>query len=423
MRLSRTISSEKLIILVSSFFFPLLSIPFVFFQIINRKQKIYFSILTIIFGLIAYTTAPTGDLYRHYIFYENLSYYSLKDGISIIFSELDFVIPILILVSAKLALGIQWLSFTVVVVMFSIIFKYFHQISNKNDKIHNSKVLYSLFLIAIIFSQNFMVYSLKLRAPLAQAFILLFFSKLLIENRTKWGIFIFAIITHFSSIIILPILLLTRKVSLNSLRIIFLFSILLIPFSKKIIELIYFFLKPILKLYPVLFKQVSPYVEGYWAFNYFADFSTNALIQYYISIVPYFLLLIYFVFFNFLNQSRKIIYSYFIFLNIVFSFANVFNRFYIVAIVIGLFIMMMEYGKSKKVLDQKIFILSLSFFLFTYGFINILAQRRPLKIAYTKNMLYTNSLSILFNTYSKDWILNKIDEDGYIIGDNNKAKK
>ena len=423
MKFTNTISTEKIVTAIISFFLPLLSIPIVFFQIVNRKQKIYFTILTLILGLVAYSSAPTGDLYRHYIFYYNLSFLSFKDAISFIFSGLDFIVPITMFISTKLSLGIQWISFTVVVVMFHIIFKYFQQISISNNKVYNTKTVYFLILFSLVFSQNFLVYSLKLRAPLAQALILLFFSKLLVEHKTKWGILILATLTHFSSIITLPIYFLSRKISLNKLRNAFLYSIIFIPISKIFIEIVYNLSKPLLIHFPDLYRQINPYIEGYWAFDYFEDFSIKVLAQYYISIIPYFIILLYFVIYKYKSKERKIIYSYLIFINLIFSFTNVFTRFYTVAIVIGIYVIMMEYGRLKVIIGQKILILSLSFFIFIYGSINVLAQRRPLKIAYTKEMLYTNVISMLFKNYPMEWVNAKIDDDGYIIGDRNNRKE
>lgn len=408
--------------IVATFFLPLYSLPLVFFQIVKRKQKVYFTILAFIFGLIGYTSAPTGDLYRHYLEYFNFSTRPMAEITEYIVSGLDFVVQILILISAELSIGIQWISFLAVFVTYYIIFTYFIKITLKNDKLNSTNVVYLLFLLTLIFSQNFLIHSLKLRAPLGQALLLVFFSKLLIENRTDWKYFIFAVITHFSSLITLPIALAAKYMSYSKLRNLFIFSVFLIPFSKKIVLLFYDLIDPIVMMFPQLHRQVGFYVDGYWAFDYFSDLTTNALVQYYISVVPYFIVMLYFIVSRYKSSHRKVIYSYFILLNSVYSFTNIFNRFFTLAVVLGIFVIMIEYGRRPKIIGQKVVLLSMFIATFIYFGINILAQRRPLKIAFTKEMLYRNSFSIIFHTYSESWIDERVDKEGFIIGDSNKAK-
>lgn len=420
--MNNKMSPKKIVTIILAFLLPLLSLPFILYQSIRTKQKIYFTFLASIFGLIAYTSAPTGDLYRYYLIYSKFESITFTNALYEIISGLDFVMPFLLLITSKLSISIQWISFFVVFLTFTIIFNRFQKISLSNNIIFSSRIVYALFLLALIFSQNFLIHSLKLRAPLSQALLIAFFSKILIENKTKWIYFVGAIFAHFSSIIILPIILSIKYLSYKTLRRLFLISILFIPFSKIIIINLFHMVEPMVTSYPKFHKPLSIYIDGYWAFDYFSDFSTNALIQYVVSIIPYFIVMFYFILYKNKIRGRKIIYSYFIFLNLIFSFTNIFNRFYIVSIVIGLFVIMIEYGKPKEKQFQRYILLGVFSSTLIYFNINILAQRRPLKIAHTKELFYKNSMSILFQNYSKEWIDDRIDKEGYIIGDSNKAK-
>ena len=372
-------------------------------------------------GLLASTNAPTGDLYRSYLLYDVFQEWPSSVLIPVIKHSLDFTLLFLIYFFAKLNIGMQLLVFLVVsFVSGSILYAYF-QVAKTNSKYFESRNLLLLGALVPIFLIDFFAYGLKLRAPLGQLLIFLFFYNIIFKAKTKYWILIVGVLSHFSSVLVAPIVVMNKKMTSKQAKRFLAISLVVMFFLLDGFILLYDLLQPILTYFPVLNRRISFYIVGKWGGGYLDSFSLNALIRHYWGVSLYFIVMGLYLLKT--REHNRTLLIYFGFVNLLFCFPNTFNRFYLVPIFLSFFLLIRDFGINyKKNISFVIILVTLLAVTGGGSLINIMAQRRPLSISNVSDVFYKNAFQVLNHRYDKEWVKRKVNKKGLIIGDENETR-
>ena len=404
---------ESIIVSVLFILQPFLSFPFLLFQILKRGNKIYYSLLSLLFGFFAYSMVPLGDLYRHYSYV-----YWIQDTVNSsaffydLISGFDYIIKLSLYVCFKLGITPQLISLLIVFVSFQVIFHLYSTSLKINTQLGKSWRL--IFLLLLIFTQDFLISATKLRFPLGISFLILTIGYAMFFDKIKYKIFILSFLSHFSTLTFFPILHWYKKFSLSKIRILFIITIFIAPFTKLILQTSFSFIYELYSSPNDFMMKLNSYINGYWAENFFKDYSVNKVIHHYIKVILYFSILLYFLIIRSNNKRRKIIYLTFSFINLILSFPNLFNRFFTVGLVVGIIAIMLEL--MPKVSLIKRILVSVIFLLSSLNFMaNLYAHNRWYSLSFLNDATYQSSFHILNNKYERTWIDAHIDQTGAII--------
>lgn len=404
---------ESVIVSVLFILQPFLSLPFLLFQILKRGNKIYYSLLSLLFGLFAYSMVPMGDLYRHYSYM-----YWMQDTIDSsaffydLISSFDYIIKLSLYICFKLGITPQLISLLIVFISFQIIFYLYNTSLKINTQLGKSWRL--IFLLLLIFTQDFLISATKLRFPLGLSFLILTIGYAILFNKIKYKFYILSFLSHFSALIFFPILYLYKKSSLSKTRKFFIITIIIAPFTELVIQTLFSFIYELYGSHSDIMIKLNSYINGYWAEDFFKDYSINKVIHHYIKMGLYFSILLYFLIIKNNNKRRKIIYLTLSFINLTLTFPNIFNRFFTVGLVVGIIAIMLEFiprvSLTKKILVSVIlFLSSLNFMA------NLYAHNKWYSLSFLNEATYQSSFYILNNKYERNWIDAHIDHTGAII--------
>jgi hypothetical protein len=400
-------------ILVISLFciYPLCALPFVFIEIYNKK-KYAFILLSIFMGLVAYLIAPTGDLYVHtneYFIFADLTFLEFLD---ILPFTIDFVYYFVAYIFSITGIPFEFIRFFFVLISYLLVFDIFRDLSFTNKKIKNSKKIYMIFFLICFFQVLFMVTAIGLRYGLAIYLmvygIYILFQK---ENSKGWFYILLSCFTHFSMVLILFIILLTRFLKLKKINKSSLFLSLVFIFFGTNIILFFINLFP---LNPFLKDKIILYVTGYWGNDFLQIHSFLYRISRLMAHVSVYPLLLFIFVTNLKNKLSGIVLSMSFLLFILYPVANLFYRFTQIILFIFLISFILSYNKSKL----HNFFLTIIFITSTFTFLlgSIYTHKRNFLISNEYKILYPSIPFILYSTYDQKWIDTYITTNGDIVG-------
>jgi len=386
-----------LVIIILFVISPFWAIPFVLFQLYKTRRPIYSVLISIFFGITASLLAPTGDLYRIYI-----NYFSFQDGnISTLITYLqekpDFLFYFIVYLFAKLGISIRILIF---ILIFS-----FYQLSF-NLLLKQKKYIGFFVIILFILQFDFLLHGLFLRFPMSMLIVIYAYLNKIEGKKYILILLLLASVIHFAALITIPLFYLS-KINLKKLNLYFLFSLFIMPFGSL---LLIFFISKLLELFPTmpLSEKLHSYILGYWALEYFEERTWKALLQFYFERVLYIIILLYFVFTKDRNKYRNHALLFFILINILFSFPNLFSRFSILGNFFGLYAIVKE---NKKTNISYIIKLSLAIIIPLVFTIRVVAQQKSIRAGYIPNLVYNNIISLYKKEYDMNWLDKNIDKE------------
>ena len=376
---------------------PFWTMPIVLFQLFKTRRSFYAILISVFFGLTASLLAPTGDLYRLYMDYFYFQNGDFNTYMNYIRDKPDFLFYFILYAFAKLGLSLRLLIF---ILIFS-----FYQLSF-NLLLKKEKYFGVFVIILFILQFDFLLHGLFLRFPLSMLIVIYATLNKLEGKKYVLLLLILASVIHFSALITIPLFYLS-KMNFKKLNLYFLLSLIIMPFGSFI--LIYL-VSNLLELYPdmPLSEKLNSYFLGYWSLEYFEDRTWKALLLFYFERAFYIIILLYFIFTRNLNKYRKQALVFFILINVLFSFPNLFSRFSILGIFFGLFAIIQENKKTNIAYFIKLSLALIIPIVFT---MRIVAQQKSIRAGYMPSILYKNIILIYNKEYDIYWIRKNIDED------------
>lgn len=378
------------------FLLPFWSMPLIIFQL-SKTRRVYYSILiSVFFALTASLLAPTGDLYRLYLIYFDFQDYSFEAFLSFVSVKPDFLFYALLYGFAKLGISIR-------ILIFLLIFAYFQFSFNLLFKLNRR--LNVLILLLFVMQFDFLLQGLFLRFPLAMLVVIYAFIQKIEEKKYTLILLIIASMIHFGVLVAIPIYYLSR-LSMKKLNIGLLISLLVIPFGNYIFI---FLINHLLEWFPNIpfSEKLNDYFLGYWALEYFEERTWKALFQIYIERALYFLVLGYFLITKGSSTFRKHIVPFFILINVLFSFPNLFSRYLLFATFFGILCIIIE---NNKMMNGKIIRLGLAITISLVFSTRIIAQQKNIRVGYIPNMTFNNVFTLSMKNYDLNWIQKNINE-------------
>ena len=378
------------------FFMPFWSLPLLVFQFIKTRRIFYTILISMFFALTASLLAPTGDLYRLYLTYFDFQNYDFDSFINFLSAKPDFLFYALLYVFAKIGLSIR-------IIIFLMIFSFF-QLSF-NLLLKQPRKISVLIILLFVMQFDFLLQGLFLRFPLAILLVIYAFLNKIQGKNYSLLLLIIASTIHFGALISIPIYFLSR-LSLKKLNTALLISLLIIPFGSY---LFIFLTNNLLEWFPnIPFKEkLEDYFLGYWALEYFEERTWKALFQIYIERVLYFLVLAYFLLTKGNTMHRKIAIPFLILINVLFTFPNLFNRYFVLATFFGILCIIIEH---KKTAYSQLIRLGLALTITLVFSTRIVAQQKNIRVGYIPAIIYNNVISLSLKKYDIEWINKHIDK-------------
>lgn len=391
---------NRIIIIFLFLIYPFGSLPFILYEIYNRKKYAY-NLFAILWGMVGMLYAPNGDLYRYYLDYFNYS--------NLNYEEFNY----LILLQGKIDMGLPYLQWV------------FSNLRIPNDIIVFIFVSFGTYCILSITFYLLEKYTKnKLKAFIIFIIIFLYFSFLgfyfrygfgsavfsygcyLIlyrKDNSGWWIIMLSILFHFSMAIFSVLLFLIKVSNIRLGKNIFLiFSITSFLFSSDIISEI---------LLNIGFSQniqskIIEYTEGYWASEWLKDRSIGALMMSYFNIFSK--IVVYYIIYKTYKEDsfHTLLTAIIIITTLVAPFATIkarfdwtFNLLSIMAIIPGI----LNYRIFSKY-KRKVFVSLFLIIGIVNSFSGLVFKRFILPLSDEKELLYNSALGILTHKYSYEWL-------------------
>ena len=391
--------------------YPLGSLPFIFIEIYNKK-KYAFILLSIFMGLVSFLIAPTGDLYVHTNEYLYFADFTFLDFLNILPFTIDFIYYFISYIFSVNNIPFEYIRFLFVFVSYFLVFNIFHDLSITNEKIVNSKRIYIIFFLICFFQVLFMVIAIGLRYGLAIYLMVYGIYKLYQKENSKgWIYILLSCLTHFSMVLILFIIFLSRFFKIKKInKLLLLLSPVFIIFGAEIILFI-------INLFPFnsfLKEKIILYVTGYWGNEFLQNHSFLYRISRLMEHISIFPLLLFIFVTNIKNKLSGIVLSMSILIFILYPVTNLFYRFSQVILFVFLISFILSYNKTKLHNYFLIIIFITSTFTFLFG--SIYSHKRNFIISNEYKILYASIPLILNSNYNQKWIVTHITTNGDIIG-------
>lgn len=384
--------------------YPLGALPFILIEIYNRKKYAVY-LFAFFMAFLAYLLIPTtlDDLGRHYSDYENLKGFNWTAFKQMIVLNADFVLPTFQFILSQLGLSKQFIPFISVfigyLVKLLILFNFFILLKKTEDIKIDKKTTVILILIAI-FSVSFRNFALNIRMPVSLSFLTLGVFNLFFQNKKSGWIFvILATITHYMTIIIIPLILLANVLSNTKiLRKIFLVSFL------------FFFLPPSFITESIqtvsisnteLQKRQTEYTEGYWAQEFMNNLSFKGRVSRQLGNSAIYFILFYLVVFVQKSKLRNLLYLLAIVTNFLFSMPMLFSR-YGYALGFLFFLLVLYELKDWSISPKGRLLIKIYLFFTITTWLSMVYSTRLQIIKSHPQMLYQTTYSILNNDITPD---------------------
>lgn len=402
---AKFVDKAKVQIILSLLSFPIVSLPLIFKEIYRGKYSAL-SFLAIFMGLLAYMWAPTGDLYRYYLDYLEMGALSWKDFPDIL--QFDFVHPMIMFIFSQFGIYFGFVRFTLCIISYLLVFSvYKDAVANSNWLVNNRDRIIAF--IILFFLLRFSAFLTGVRYTFALALCIYGAYFLMYADKKKgWIVLIMSACTHFSMWVVVLLVVLIQIFKLRMKRWIFLtlISVLLLSASTLLIWGI-----DQLPLSQMFKTHLENYTTGYWASGELDNSSFKHRIAQILSICGVYVSFIFFISRQRDNKHFELFSLLCILLALLWNMNSAFNRYAGIAIVFFI-IPFIRYGGlyfNRKHLKIFLFISIIVYAASIYTF------KRDLKYGKQLCILYSPLPIILTNTYSDNWILSNITEDGGFV--------
>ena len=391
--------------------FPLYSLPIIWRGILQKKLLSIFLLCTFM-GLFAYLFPPIGDIYRYkllYYQYQNLNFEELCAWELAL--KLDFVFYILIWLFAQLSLPYELLNFVFAFAAYWVAFKIFRHLTQSNENLHDCKnYAYALIIFFCCINPFLFLY----RFGVALIFFLYGFYLLYCKgNKIGWWYLLLSILTHVSYLILVFFIIASYLWSLKK-RDRFWIGLgavsLIVGLSTTGILL---WLLSFLPLPELVMVKLSEYIEGYWAGEFLED---NSFL-FYLSRIFAFIMFYPFVYhffktFDVRSKVSSFLLMLFLFICLIQESFVMYERYAKIFIVIYLIYLLKSAGVcfARKYLTQVL--LCGAIFMFS---MTCYSYWRAFFIGNECKLLVTPVPALFSNTYSEEWLVENIDEEGAMI--------
>ena len=413
--------------LILSLFFiiwPFGSLPLILYLMYHQKKYSY-HFLGILVSLFVMYYPPAGDQYRYWLDFQEAM--PLIDTINSILSsnsvkKFSLIHPILS-TFREMGSNLEHIRFTLILISYYLCTNLFFSTTENYKKTVAKKTYFFAFLV---FFASIPVYAIMtgFRWGMATVLFFLAINNFFRSNRISGGIYaLFSCLFHFA---IVPMFLLYLLFSLTQ-RIIWKYPVVLLSAAIITSLSLDFLITYLLKF--TFFDFVSPYLapEGIWR---------TGAIPYKISLLAQISTLIFnFLFYIFLTVILIFIYRYkkeenesstyltalltFAFMLIVVflilrDFYTISGRIKSLVVIFSTYPIILSKLQNKISLSPQLYRLASFFVVFSFIFL-FLSLKKPLSAGGIDRFCYSSSYTIFCNTYSENWVLNNVNEDGGII--------
>ncbi|WP_346857505.1 EpsG family protein [uncultured Draconibacterium sp.] len=395
----------NLAILTSVFIiYPLAALPLMFL-FIRRNIKYSYYLLALFMGFLGYILIPetTNDLTRYYETFQEVNQLNLPGLLNYLTTQLHYTFFIFSFIIGKLGLNKQFLPFFAVYISYLINFLLFYNFSKNNNY---TKAIYVILFVTIFFTTPFKSIALSIRNFVALSFICWGVFKLFTEEKNIGWLYIgLALITHFMTLLLLPVIVAAKifKEDNKWMRIAFLISFLFyfIPTGTLVENL----LSIDLSAFELIEKKQVGYTTGYWATDYIDNMSSTGRIFKFIDALATYIILFYLVITKEKSKYRNLLYLAAILMNVFFSLPMIYRRYGFALRFLFILLLLYEYRdyywqKSKRNLLIIIMMVSI-----LVSSARLYSMRQSALKSYPK-MIYQSALTIFSN---------KINESDYIV--------
>lgn len=390
-------SKVSLIVIGLFIICPLLALPAIIVEVINRKR--YANVLLCLFlGLCAILWAPTGDLYRHTLSYFNYTY---ANKFELSKFEYDFVLPIISYGFAKAGINFEFVRFLFVVISYLITFRFVNVIKDSNSFYQKH---YLLLLTTLLFSVKFVSITFGLRYGFAcQIFAWAYFLIYYQKKKIGWVVALFSGLIHYSLFFLLFILLINKIGIFKSKKIAFCGIPLLLLSTTNLLE------KIIIALPMPDFVKIAvlSYATGFWS----GEFLQNKSIYYRIGQILWNLGTYYSIFIFLskkMNDSRNSLLAIMFFILCLLSSSTEFYYRILTAISFPFLFWVLSYCqkcRSVRILKIALICIVISWTSELYGVRQVIYESR-----YSE--LYLPVWVAMSNRYDLEWIQKNVNPSG-----------
>lgn len=376
---------------------PLISTPFVFIELINKK-KYAIGLLAVFFGILGYITIPldTDDLIRHYADFLDISRLSTSQFFSELWLSNDYAFKLLQYSLARLGLSKQFLPFVCVSIVYYIKLSILYSVVTKVKEVDRRVYIY--LLLIFILGVNFRASVLSMRNSVAiHLFLYGVYNWFIEEKSIKGYTYLFlAAVTHFMTLVYLPFLIIAH-----------------IPLVKKYIKYVFYFsfifyfintnlITSLLGYWVdqtgiISANYAEAYIDGFWATDFVDSTSFKGKIFMQIANLPYYFTLFYLLIFKkkITSKTDVLLYVSATWCNLLFVLPNLFGRYSSLPTLLFLIVFVIDMPKLRyrywRNLLYSLFLISL-----LYSFSQMYSMRQTIAESYPK-MIYETLPTVFFN--------------------------
>lgn len=389
---NRKLKLESIIIFIVMIISPILSFPLVMYQGLTKNKSFIFN-FSLLFAWLAFFIIPLydDDLVRHWESYQIIKETGLKGYFFKVGYSMDILLYILMYLMSLLNLSKQFITFIIVLVSFFCIIKSYYLISSDS--------YYKVTLIILMGYLNFRILIIGLRYYSSMAFLIYGLTLIYYTNSKLRGAawILMSILMHFSSIIIIPILLFIRFFKNKKYYLFLLMLAILFGICSRNIEIF----EQIINNLPISLQiknHILTYITGSWGINYNANFNIKGQIYIFLNsfLTVYFAEI--YIFLNYKDKSNEVFYKIGILYLVIANFfkfsPTIFSRYGLVGFWFILFLIISQQNK-------KVYIYVLLIFSLMYLTIEINFYRKPYFYSYKEIYKY-NFLNFYFYDIKKE---------------------
>lgn len=247
------------VFLIGLFFIsPLLSLPFIFVEIYNKKRYAQ-TLLALFMGFASWLFPPIYDSYRHYLtFFEvNSNPYFFDENFG---AKFDFILLSLDQLYGKIGLSFEVVKFTLSFIAYEIVFWLFRDILKRNPNLEKN---YFLIFVFFFLSVPFIDITVGIRQVSASFFFILGIYLLFYKNKFGYIFALLSIFMHYSFLLyIIPFVILAKKrFQISNKKTFTLIFLIFIFFNPVLINI----LLSHLPLSANMFALADAYLNGYYS--------------------------------------------------------------------------------------------------------------------------------------------------------------
>ena len=381
--------------------YPLLSLPLILKGMLDNKKWGFF-FFACFMGMIGMLYPPTGDFYRYteeYIYIKDFNWEQFKDFILI---KQECLLPSISYLFSRLNVPFDYSRFIYNFIAYYLLGLIYIDEINKN--VHYIK-RNSIYFLGMFISFSLSLYLFRF-----------FFSMILyaygtyniVYKRKKqgWIFVILSILNHFSFIVFLVILILTKLLHFKFRKwIVVLMCILAFTISSDLLINLFTFMPA------DIVNRYSIYLDGYYAGTYLEDHSLRyRILMALSSAITYAAAIIYIITYDKKSiKNGSIVNGVLLVTTLSSPFSAIAYRF---ATVLLLFIKIQFLNAFNRTRKQCKYLLILFLLTMLSNIMGLWSSRREISISDLSLICYASTPQILMHTYSEQWINKNVYENG-----------